>query len=313
MEYYYYLAPLVGFVAMLAGGFWGLGGGWFVVPALMTLGISNPVAVGASLLQMLPSTFLTVLHQFKSIGWGKKSWGLHVALPLCGMAFLGGFFGRPVGVFLEELASGSRKPHQCIYLLLLGFILYKTLSHKPKKNSDPSNADPLPEASPVKTGIVGFLVGVLSSLLGIGGGTITRPIMKTYLHVPEIFTGKIARLAVFITALSGTTSYLMQIETLKLGDPGTDSLILGLLMSAGGFIGFPFGAWLHSKVVKSGHDEKAARSFAYVVIMVLLSLFFKIIDLVIISQIIILICGLFLLTFLPIFSVWSQKHPDMAE
>ncbi|MDD5596770.1 MAG: sulfite exporter TauE/SafE family protein [Victivallaceae bacterium] len=308
MDYYYYLAPLVGFVAMLAGGFWGLGGGWFIVPALLTLGVDNPVAVGASLLQMLPSTFLTILHQFKSIGWGKNSWGLHVALPLCGMAFLGGFFGRPVGVFLQELFN-SRKPHQCIYLILLGFILYKTLSLKPEKNPDLSSADVAVGVGPIKTGIVGFLVGVLSSLLGIGGGTITRPVMKNNLRVPEIFTGKIARLAVFITAVSGTVSYLMQIETFKFGDPGTDSLVLGLLMSVGGFIGFPLGAWLHSQVVKSGHDEKASRSFSYVVTLVLLSLFFKIINRIIISQIIILICGLFLIVFLLLFSSWSQKHP----
>ena len=307
MEYSYYLAPLVGFSAMLAGGFWGLGGGWFVVPALLTLGISNPVAVGASLLQMLPSTFLTVLKQFKSIGWGKNSWGLNIALPICGMAFIGGFFGRPVGAFMEVFFD-SRKPHQCIYLILLGFILYKTFTHKPKVKS--SDEDLVPQSSPVKTGIIGFLVGVLSSLLGIGGGTITRPIMKSYLHVPEVFTGKIARLAVFTTALAGTTSYLMQIKTLQLGDPGTDSLILGLLMASGGFIGFPLGAWLHGKVVKSGHEEKAAHSFSYVVILVLLSLFFKIINQIGISQIIILICGVFLLSFLPMFTAWSCKHPE---
>lgn len=307
MEYSYYLAPLVGFSAMLAGGFWGLGGGWFVVPVLLTLGISSPVAVGASLLQMLPSTFLTVLKQFKSIGWGKNSWGLNIALPICGMAFIGGFFGRPVGVLLYDYFD-SRKPHQCIYLLLLGFILYKTFTHKTKVKSSEENL--IPESSPVKTGIIGFMVGVLSSLLGIGGGTITRPIMKSYLHVPEVFTGKIARLAVFTTALAGTTSYLMQIETLKIGDPGTDSLILGLLMASGGFIGFPLGAWLHGKVVKSGHEEKAAYSFSYVVMLVILSLSFKIINQVVISQIIILICGVFLLSFLPIFTAWSCKHPE---
>jgi uncharacterized membrane protein YfcA len=307
MDYNIY-APLVGFTAMLAGGFWGLGGGWFVVPTLLTLGVDNPVAVGASLLQMLPSTFLTVLRQFKSIGWGKNSWGINIALPLCGMAFIGGFFGRPVGVFLQEIFN-SRKPHQCIYLLLLGFILYKTLSHKPANTSNISTEDMVPESSPAKTGVIGFLVGVLSSLLGIGGGTITRPVMKSYLHVPELFTGKIARLAVFTTAFSGTASYLMQIETFKVGDPGTDSLILGLLMAAGGFIGFPLGAWLHSKVVMSGHAEKAAHSFGYVVMLVLLSLFFKIINLVTVSQIIILICGVFMLSFLPIFTIWSHKHP----
>jgi len=307
MEYSYYLAPLIGFIAMLAGGFWGLGGGWFVVPTLLTLGISSPVAVGASLLQMLPSTFLTVVKQFKSIGWGKNSWGRNIALPICGMAFIGGFWGRPLGVFLQEFFN-SRKPHQCIYLFLLGFLLYKTFSHKaPTEALTDKKPD---KASHVKTGIIGFIVGVLSSLLGIGGGTITRPVMKSYLHVPEIFTGKIARLAVFTTALSGTTSYLMQIETLKLGDPGTDSLMLGLLMASGGFIGFPLGAWLHSKVVVSGHDERAAHSFSYVLILVLLSLFFKIINQITISQIIILTCGVFLLSFLPIFTVWSCRHPN---
>ena len=308
MDYSYYLAPLVGFTAMIAGGFWGLGGGWFAVPVLLTLGVSNSVAAGASLLQMLPSTFLTVLRQFKSIGWGKDSWGINVALPMCGMAFLGGFFGRPVGVFIQNFFN-SRKPQQCIYLVLLGFILYKTISHKLGKGYEPSDDEVIPELSLVKTGIIGFLVGVLSSLLGIGGGTITRPVMKSYLHVPEVFTGKIARLAVFITALSGTASYLLQIETLKPGDPGTDSLFLGLLMSAGGFIGFPLGAWLHSKVVMSGHAEEAAQSFAYVVALVLLSLFLKVIGLVGASQVVILICGVFLLTFLPGFTVWSQKHP----
>jgi uncharacterized membrane protein YfcA len=309
MDSSYYFAPFIGFSAMLAGGFWGLGGGWFVVPALMTLGVSNPIAAGASLLQMLPSTFLTVLKQFKSIGWKKNSWGINVALPLCGMAFIGGFFGRPVGELLEDLFN-SRKPHQCIYLLLLGFILYKTLSHKTNTNSKHTDENAVPNASPVKTSITGFIVGVLSSLLGIGGGTITRPVMKSYLHVPEIFTGKIARLAVFTTALSGTASYLMQIETLKLGDPGTDSLILGLLMASGGFIGFPLGSWMHSRVVVSGHAEKAAKSFAYVVVLVILSLFFKIVGMKITGQITILICGVFLLSFLPAFTLWSLKNPD---
>ena len=307
-SYCYYIAPLVGFTAMLAGGFWGLGGGWFVVPALMSLGVDNMVAAGASLLQMLPSTLLTVLKQFKSIGWKKNSWGINVALPLCGMAFIGGFFGRPAGEALMKAFNGSRKPQQIIYLFLLFFILYKTFSHKPKKHTKAADAEIVPQVSAVKTSIIGYFVGVLSSLLGIGGGTITRPIMKSYLHVPELMTGKIARLAVFTTAVAGTTSYLLKIETLKAGDPGTDSLIMGLLMSAGGFIGFPLGSWMHSKVVASGHAEKAAFSFGYVVILVILSLLFKILDMISVSQIIILICGIFLLTYLPGFTIWSQKN-----
>lgn len=311
MNYAYYLAPLVGFTAMLAGGFWGLGGGWFAVPVLLTLGVNNPVAAGASLVQMIPSTLLTVLRQFRSIGWGKNSWGLTVALPLCGMAFFGGFFGRPAGVFIQEIFD-SRKPQQCLYLVLLGFILYKTLFHRSPVGTNPDASENAAGTSPVITGVTGFLVGVLSSLLGVGGGTITRPIMKSYLLVPEAFTGKIARLAVFITAISGTASYLLEIRTFKSGDPGTDSLLLGLLMATGGSIGFPVGAWLHGKALLAGRAEAAARSFSYVVILVLLSLFFKIIDQTVISQIIILICGLLLLALLPAFIARKRRRPSSA-
>jgi len=127
MEYSYYLAPLVGFTAMLAGGFWGLGGGWFAAPVLLTLGVNTTVAVGASLLQMLPSTFLTVLKQFKSIGWGKNSWGLNIALPICGMAFIGGFFGRPVGVLMEDFLTAANRISAFILYCWASF--YIKLSH----------------------------------------------------------------------------------------------------------------------------------------------------------------------------------------
>jgi uncharacterized membrane protein YfcA len=302
--YEYFLAPLIGFTAMVAGGFWGLGGGWFVVPALLILGVSDMVAVGASLLQMLLSSSMTVFKQFKSIGWKKHGWGMEVALPLCLLSFVGGFLGRPAGLYVEGLFN-SRKPQQILYLFLLGFIFYKTLWGKNSADETAAPTGPPPSESgkffasmQFKTGVIGFFVGILSSLLGIGGGTITRPVMKSYLGTPESMTGKISRLAVFITALAGTISYLSSMKSFSTDDPAMGSLTIGLLMATGGFIGFPLGAWMHSKVLATGKGEQAGKSFGWVILMVFVGLFFKIISMPNVSRIIMLICGLFLLIYL---------------
>ena len=55
--------PLLGFVGMLSGGYWGVGCGWIVVPVLLILGFEPLDAVGIGLLQMVPSTLLTVMRQ----------------------------------------------------------------------------------------------------------------------------------------------------------------------------------------------------------------------------------------------------------
>ena len=53
------LSILIGFAAGISGGFWGAGGGWLIVPALMLLGVDLKIAIPASLLQMLPSSSIT--------------------------------------------------------------------------------------------------------------------------------------------------------------------------------------------------------------------------------------------------------------
>ncbi|MFA7229861.1 MAG: sulfite exporter TauE/SafE family protein [Victivallaceae bacterium] len=293
-EYVYYLAPLVGFIANVAGGFWGLGGGWFIVPSLLVFGVPDVVAVGASLLQMVFSTMPTVGRQFKSIGWKRGGWGISLALPLCLMSFLGGFFGCPLGEFVEYLSNHSRKPHQVIYFLLLAFIFYKTLCSRDKAHDDNAVA----ELKPWKPGIIGFIIGAVSAMLGIGGGAITRPAMKGLLGVPENITGKISRLAVSVTAVSGSISYLSGMKGFHAGDPGRDSLVIGLLLAVGGFAGFALGAWIHGKVLAAGQGAKAGRSFAWMVLPVMVALGFKIFNLPLWGCGAIFFAGIFLMFYL---------------
>lgn len=272
----YPLYILVGFIATLSGGFWGLGGGWFIVPALIILGVGDSTAVAASLLQMLPSSSFTVFRQLPGLGWGRKQWGFAAALPLCTAIFIGGFFGRPAGIFIENLFD-SRKPHQALYLILMLFIFWKIVFGGGKKHVSSEAGTGRALSRVPLTFMAGLFSGAISTLLGIGGGTVNRPVLRNFLRIPEDVAAKIARLAVFVTALSGTISYLYgSLCRPGANEAGLDFIPIGVFLTLGGIVGFSCGAWMHSKVVAAGNDESSHKSFALVVLMVAICLVFKI-------------------------------------
>ena len=90
------VGPLIGFIGMMSGGYWGVGCGWIVVPTMLILGFSPFEAVGIGLLQMAPSTLPTVIRQFPEIGWGPGSAGRCLALPLGTGAMLTSLAGKSI-------------------------------------------------------------------------------------------------------------------------------------------------------------------------------------------------------------------------
>jgi uncharacterized membrane protein YfcA len=259
---------------------------------------------------MLPSTLPTVMKQLRKIGWKRGGWGFNVALPLCVLSFIGGFFGKPLGKAIAEYFS-SRKPQQCIYFFLLLWIFYSTLSTSKKHKKQPLTADAenkhAPSAKPVLTAVAGFFTGVLSSLLGIGGGTIVRPVLRGVLRVPEEHTAMIARLGVLITATAGSISYLAEIKSFSPQDPAVNSLIFAGLMAVGGMIGFPLGAAMHKQVVLAGGGDTAHESFALVILLVMVGIYCKISGLDNLGKIALVGCGIFLALYLT-FTYLSAKR-----
>ncbi|OGV37048.1 MAG: hypothetical protein A2X48_04350 [Lentisphaerae bacterium GWF2_49_21] len=288
------LIVVIGFVASVSGGFWGLGGGWFILPCLFLANIDVRIAVGACLLQMIPSTFPTVLRQFGDIGWKKGGWGMVVAVPLCIACTVGGLLGDPAGVLLEKLFE-SRKLHQSLYLLLLAWVLYDLYKQSGvdlaanEKNDKPLNKMP-------QTLIGGFVTGLVSGFLGIGGGSLTRPLMTSVLKMPEKQTGQIARLAILVTAIAGSLPYLLTSE----GEIRNKMLIVGALLTVGGIVGFSIGAKMHSVVLKAGKDQTARKSFGLIVVMVMAGLICKLMEMIHTGQVIMIISGVFMLTYLSI-------------
>ena len=303
---YIALISLAGLIAGISGGFWGIGGGWLILPALLLMGVPHEVAVPACLLQMVPSSAPTVFRQFSKIGWAKNGWGWKVALPLSGMSFIGGFLGKPAGILLENI-FGSRTPHQLFYMALLVYVFFNTIM---SGKVDKDQHEPLEKWKPrlKLTMFSGFSTGVASALLGIGGGTINRPVMKSVLLVPEKPAGMIARLSVFVTAFSGCCSYFIGAGGWNKESPAMQALIIGIILSAGGIIGFPAGSRMHAMVLHSGGSLTAHRSFAWLALFISISLACKLCGVMLAGQIILIASGVLLTAYLIGITYFSWRN-----
>jgi uncharacterized membrane protein YfcA len=160
---------LAGAAAGFAGGLFGIGGGFVVVPALMFLlplmGVTSEqvahVAVGTS----LASIIFTSLRSMRSharrgaVDFGLlKGWAKWVVL------------GTGVGTILAQLVSGA----QLAVIFGSGVLAFAVYFLMPAHTNVPRFAA-LPQGLP-RAGIASAL-GMFSTLLGIGGGTLTTVTM----------------------------------------------------------------------------------------------------------------------------------------
>lgn len=246
--------PLIGFVGMMSGGFWGVGCGWIVVPAMLILGFDPLDAVGIGLLQMVPATIPTVIRQFPEIGWRRGDPGRVLVLPLAVGAIGASLFGKMFNEKLFELFGGP----EILQWLLAGFIL--VIAFQTAFSRTRVNADEFPAFSSAKRAGVfgtGVATGVLSSMLGVGGGLLMRPLLTSGFKVPEYYTSRIVRLMVTLTTLSGGITYLFQS-----GAVAWQVLWGAVLVSLGGFAGFPLGTRMHTIAFNAGYAQHIHKSFA---------------------------------------------------
>ena len=160
------VGPLIGFIGMMSGGYWGVGCGWIVVPTMLILGFSPFEAVGIGLLQMAPSTLPTVIRQFPEIGWGPGSAGRCLALPLGTGAMLTSLAGKSINARLFDRFGAA--PLSLMLCAVILAIAVQTLCSRTRCYDDE-----LPPLTPRMGRIAfgtGLATGLLSSMLGVGGG-----------------------------------------------------------------------------------------------------------------------------------------------
>ncbi len=234
-------------VGMLSGMF-GVGGGFLITPLLFFLGIPPAVAVATGANQIVASSISAVLAHLK-----RKTVDLRMGVVL----LIGGLFGSGVGVYvfniLRELGQVDLLVRLC-YVLFLGIIgalmfveslraLRNSKRGTPPKRRQHVWVHGLPLKIRFRTSglyisaipplLVGFAVGILAAIMGVGGGFIMVPAMIYLLGMPtKVVIGTSLFQIIFVTAfttlLHATTSM-------------TVDLVLALALIVGGVIGAQLG------------------------------------------------------------------------
>ena len=273
---------LIIFIGMLVGGLsglFGVGGGFLMTPLLIFLGIPPAVAVGTEAPHVLASSISGAIAH-----WRRRNVDIKMGFIL----LLGGIAGSTVGVNIFKILIGFGQIDLIIQLLfifflgLIGFSMlfesarttikkYRTTSTIRTKLHQHSWLHGLPfkmrfhrsklYISTIPPLLIGFVVGVLSAMMGVGGGFIMIPAMVYILGMStNVVVGTSLFQIIFVTANSTFfQSYLNQ----------TVDIVLAGLMILGGVIGAQIGARLGSRF----RAEYLRGALAFIVLMVCLKIF----------------------------------------
>lgn len=251
------IIALGGVVGLLTGMI-GVGGGFLTTPILIFYGIPPAVAVASATTQITGTSVSGVLAHRRRKG---------VDYRMGAVIIVGGLIGALVGGGLFRLLQASGQIDTVIallYVLLLGsigllmakesatalgFIKAPETPRKPKRRHNPLIAT-LPMRwrfyqsglyiSPLAPLLLGFVSGMLTVLLGVGGGFLVVPAMIYLLGMSaQVVVGTSLLQILFITA--ATT--LVHATTTKSVD-----IVLAVLLLIGSVIGAQFGARLAQTV-----------------------------------------------------------------
>lgn len=295
------VAPLVGFIGMFSGGFWGVGCGWLIVPTMLVFGFTPMEAVGVGLLQMVPSIVGTVAKEAPGIGWGRGSFGRNLVVPMALGALATAFCGRPINVFFHR-HFGSTAISAAFGVFMLT-ILFQTLFGKTRKYGDET---PLVFSGKSRfwAFAAGLGAGVFSSVLGVGGAMVFRPALASGFKASEKDVARAVRFLLLTTTLTGGVAYLFS-------DDGFDwtILLLSALIALGGAVGFPLGAKCHRIVLDAGYVERTQRSFAIICGIVVVNVALTLAGRPEWSRVAMMVAAVGLLVYLLLFVRRAQKRP----
>jgi uncharacterized membrane protein YfcA len=237
----------VGFIS----GMFGIGGGFLMTPLLIFIGISPAVAVASVASHIAASSFTGTITY-----WRKRALDIPLAMMLLGA----GIVGSATGVWLfSELRSLGQLDLMIglSYVTLLtavgALMIYESLraelrAHKGmpatlRRAGSHTWLHGLPfklrfkrskiyvSAIPVWT--IGFIIGFVGAIMGIGGGFLLVPMLIYFLRVP---TATVIGTSMVLTLVTMTSATVMHAATNHLVDA-----VLALILMVGGVIGAQFG------------------------------------------------------------------------
>lgn len=247
------LGVAVGFLS----GVFGVGGGFLATPFLLFMGVPPAVAVGTQANQLIATSMTGVLGH-----WRRGN----VDFQMGGIMLAGGTVGSVVGIFIFRILQHFGQIDVFIafsYVLLLGTIglmmLFESASSLLKKSSVTQDIQSVSQREffknlPYKMRFnksrlyvsallpvgVGFIGGLLVSIMGIGGGFVLVPAMIYILGMPAtLVAGTSLFQIIFVSAFACLLHAVAS---------NTVDIILSTVMMIGGVVGAQLGVRFAKKI-----------------------------------------------------------------
>ncbi|HEX2380808.1 MAG TPA: sulfite exporter TauE/SafE family protein [Methyloceanibacter sp.] len=241
------LGAAVGFLS----GMFGVGGGFLLTPFLIFSGISAPIAVATGANQIVATSVSGALAQ-----WRRNN----IDFRMGSVLIAGGVVGAFIGVLLLKVLREAGQAGLIIsltYVALLGTIgtlmlaesiraIRRTRAGRLSSGRRPGQHNwvhglPLKMRFPrsrlyisaIPPLVIGWVVGLLTAFLGVGGGFIMVPAMIYLLRMPtNIVIGTSTFQIIFVTAV---------VTILHASFNNSLDVLLALMLAAGGVMGGQFG------------------------------------------------------------------------
>jgi hypothetical protein len=247
------LGVAVGFLS----GVFGVGGGFLATPFLLFMGVPPAVAVGTQANQLIATSMTGVLGH-----WRRGN----VDFQMGGVMLAGGSIGSVFGIFIFRILQHFGQIDVFIafsYVLLLGTIglmmLFESVSAILKRTSVSQDVQSLGQreffknlpykmrfnksrlyVSALLPAGIGFVGGMLVSIMGIGGGFVLVPAMIYILGMPAMLVaGTSLFQIIFVSAFSCILHAVAS---------NTVDMILSVVMMVGGVVGAQIGVRFAKKV-----------------------------------------------------------------
>jgi uncharacterized membrane protein YfcA len=243
-----FMGLAVGFIS----GMFGIGGGFLMTPLLIFIGINPGVAVASVASHVAASSFSGAINY-----WRRRALDPMLATMLLGAGLIGTTAGVWLFTFLRSLGQLDLTI-SLSYLILLSIVggmmitesvraILRARGGRPAEIRRPGShlwIHGLPLKMRFKTSkiyvsvipiwVIGFLIGFIGAIMGIGGGFLLVPALIYLIRVP---TGVVIGTSMVLTLVTMAYATIIHAFTNHLVDA-----LLALILMVGGVIGAQFGA-----------------------------------------------------------------------
>jgi uncharacterized membrane protein YfcA len=195
-------------LALLAGlslGLLGGGGSILTVPILVyALGFDPKQAIAMSL------AIVGVISLFGALGhWRAGNVNLRVAAIFGTVAMVGTYLGARLAVLFS---GAAQLVLFALVMLLAAFFMLRGMRSIPRTDSVRPQGAPLAEMPLAKIALEGLAVGILTGLVGVGGGFLIVPALVLLGKVPIKEAVGTSLLVIALKSAAGFVGYLGQVE-----------------------------------------------------------------------------------------------------